>query len=735
MLLKHPWRLPAIIGLVVRLTQMRARVVAAILLRVIWGTAVALCLLFAALVVWNLRESTVRTHEQALTTIGVSVAGQTGRYIQVLDLIAADLRTAALAEPAGEFRQALGTAAVHDWLSRRLKGIPQASAIFVVDQSGRLVNTSRPGPVPELDLSEREYFRILRAPDGPASYISGPMVSQITRTATVFYAHRLSAGDGSFLGAIVVAIDLGYLQEFYRSLNLMPGESITLLRQDGLVLTRYPADDPSTGERVPTGAGWYSTLTAGGGTYRSPGYMDPPVPVYVSVHPVSDYPLVVDANITVASALADWRRATFVIAFGAIVAALAISSLFLAIERQFRWQDRQALRLQQTASALRASERELREKSYMLEATLEHMDQGLMMIASDRTVPICNRRAVELLELPKELMANRPRFEDILAYQWRQNEFASSDDEFKDFVRRSLLLGGPRNYVRKRPNGQVLEVRTTPLPGGEAVRTYTDVTERHAVAERLAQAKEAAERASAISEQASRSKSEFLATMSHELRTPLNGIIGFSELIRDHPFGDLPECYVEYASDINTNGRHLLSLVNDLLDMAKIEAGHYTLAEQEVRLESLVSGCIRTVQLQADAAEVDVQKGEGLAHRSLRADPRALRQVVTNLISNAVKFTPTGGKVVVDAVTTPEGGLALRVTDTGVGMDAQVLEAVGQPFYQADSTLERYAGGSGLGLAICIKLLKLHGAELKLESTPGSGTVAQAIFGRDRLAS
>jgi signal transduction histidine kinase len=432
--------------------------------------------------------------------------------------------------------------------------------------------------------------------------------------------------------------------------------------------------------------------------------------------------------------LADWRHDTALIGTGAVIAATAFCALLLVIETLVRRHTAQNLRLRRATTALRERERELSEKSRLLETTLNHMDQGLLMVDSERTIPICNRRAMELLNLPRELMTRHPRFEEVLAYQWEQGEFVGSDAEFQDFVRRALLLNGPRLYERKRPNGRVLEVRTTSLPEGEAVRTYTDVTDRHAAAERLAQAKEEAEQARILSEQASRAKSEFLATMSHELRTPLNAIIGFSELIRDQPFGEVPPRYVEYANDIHEGGRHLLSLVNDLLDMAKIEAGHYELLEQKVELGPLTAGCVRMIQHQADVGHVRIELSDSLAGRALFADARALRQVLMNLLANAVKFTPAGGTVRIFAECTAERGLTLVVADTGIGMAPEAVAAAGQRFHQVDSSIGRRFGGTGLGLAICLKLIALHGATLTLESVLGKGSTVRVTFGPERVA-
>lgn len=436
--------------------------------------------------------------------------------------------------------------------------------------------------------------------------------------------------------------------------------------------------------------------------------------------------LIVIAITVAGDVLVAWRHNAALV--GCATACLAVEFVILlrVIDQQiWRLADQNAL-LQRTASALRVSEDHLAEKSRILEATLEHMDQGLIVVDSERMVPICNRRALELLDLPRDLMARRPKFEEVLAYQWQQQEFVESDEAFRSLVERALLMDGLVNYERRRPNGRVLEVRTTHLPEGEAVRTFTDVTERRNTLEALARAKE-------LAEDANRAKSEFLANMSHELRTPLNGIIGFSELIRDQAAGPIGASYIAYAEDINAGGRHLLGLVNDLLDISKIEAGHYDLVEEPVNLGALLRTCQRMMTPQAEAGDVKIIYDLGLADVTLRIDQRAVLQVLLNLLANAVKFSPVGGTTVVQAEEASDGDLAVLITDTGIGIDSEASRFLFEPFRQVDSSTSRKFGGTGLGLAISRKLMILHGGSLEIISSSGSGTTVRATFPAARV--
>ena len=240
--------------------------------------------------------------------------------------------------------------------------------------------------------------------------------------------------------------------------------------------------------------------------------------------------------------------------------------------------------------------------------------------------------------------------------------------------------------------------------------------------------------AKAQAELANRTKSEFLANMSHELRTPLNAIIGFAELIRDQALGsDAQDRYSDYGRDIFESGHHLLNLINDILDMSRIEAGGYVVNESTVRLGPLVRSCFVMVGVRARNALVTLvdQVPPGLP--SLRGDVRAIKQILLNLLSNAVKFTPTGGRVTVTAVLDPDSSLRLSVADTGVGMAADAIPLVRAPFGQARREPHRLYEGAGLGLPISHNLAELHGGRLIIDSVLGQGTRVHVVFPAERV--
>lgn len=227
-------------------------------------------------------------------------------------------------------------------------------------------------------------------------------------------------------------------------------------------------------------------------------------------------------------------------------------------------------------------------------------------------------------------------------------------------------------------------------------------------------------------EEASRIKSQFLAMMSHELRTPLNAIIGFSEMIETQALGPVGvQRYVEYARDVHTSGRHLLELINDILDMSKIEAGKYVLHRTEVDMTAVVRRCTRMVRLRADEAGIEiVEPGDGEmppGGATVLADERALNQILLNLLSNAIKFTDRGGRVTVSTEIVADE-MHIAVTDTGIGIAPEDLGRVGTPFEQIDNRHTRRHAGTGLGLALTRSLTEMHGGRIDIRSQLGVGT-------------
>jgi signal transduction histidine kinase len=237
-----------------------------------------------------------------------------------------------------------------------------------------------------------------------------------------------------------------------------------------------------------------------------------------------------------------------------------------------------------------------------------------------------------------------------------------------------------------------------------------------------------------VAESANRSKSEFLANISHELRTPLNAVIGFSDLMRNEIHGPLgSEKYNDYLNDIHGSGSHLLDIINDVLDMSKAEAGRMDIDEEEFDLGAALQACTRMVSERAAVGGIQVECLTPDDLPNLFADGRLVRQIVLNLLTNAIKFTGDGGEVVLEALVDDAGACRISVADTGIGIAPEFLDSIMQPFVQVDSGMDRKYEGTGLGLSLVKSMAELHNATVEIESTPGIGTTIFVRFPAERV--
>lgn len=373
------------------------------------------------------------------------------------------------------------------------------------------------------------------------------------------------------------------------------------------------------------------------------------------------------------------------------------------------------------AQALRDSERKFR-------AIFENAGIGICQIALDRKWLAANPRLAQILGYADaaELMREQPDQQDRLFVDGaaRQSFLAGLDKRGQSDVELAVRRrDGVMLWVTMRGH-VVRDAEDAPL---YYECTVQDVTQRRQSERALLSAKEQADLAN-------RSKSEFLANMSHELRTPLNAIIGFSEIIKDQLLGPegTPQ-YIEYAKDIHDSGELLLSLINDILDMSKIEAGKRALSETAINVDSVVQSCMRLVAVRAKAGGLQLKHDIPVGLLPLRGEERAIKQVLVNLMTNAIKFTPEGGTVSVKAHIDPFGRMCIAVSDTGIGIAPEDIPVALSPFGQIESVMSRKTQGTGLGLPLTKALVELHGGELQIKSAVGQGTTVSLLFPADRV--
>ncbi len=383
------------------------------------------------------------------------------------------------------------------------------------------------------------------------------------------------------------------------------------------------------------------------------------------------------------------------------------------------------------------------EAELRLRDAIENISEAFVLWDSDNRLVMCNSIYQQFHNLPASVCVPGTPYEDVAKAAKepivRDRTVKDPSEQNSGNTFEAQLEDGRWLHIseRRTKDGGFVSVGTDVSPikeheeqllnsEKELMDTVRDLEktrmEQEAQKQRLAELAGSYQEQKARAEAANRSKSEFLANMSHELRTPLNAVIGFSEVMVSELLGPIgTKKYLEYAQDIHSSGQYLLEVISDILDMSKIEAGRVKLETKPCEFGMIVDHAMRIVEPRANESGITiVRKVE--SNIALFADERALKQVLINIVTNAIKFTPEGGKVTINAKQAADE-LAISIVDTGIGIPSRDIEKLGRPFEQVENQFTKSHGGSGLGLAISSSLVKLHGGELKISSEEGKGTI------------
>lgn len=381
-------------------------------------------------------------------------------------------------------------------------------------------------------------------------------------------------------------------------------------------------------------------------------------------------------------------------------------------EQALRWiRDDLDKRVAERTEELEKARDALTSERKHLQTTLENMSQGISLFDANLKAVVLNKRYQELLDFPDELMKPGTHISEFFRYNAERGEYGDGDIETLVGERVELAKKfEPHRFLRKRPDGSTIEIIGVPLDGGGFVSTYEDITVRVEAEEAIKKADQA--------------KSNFLAKMSHELRTPLNAIIGLSEMLGEEARSDGNEGYSEPLERIVGAGHHLLAIINDILDLSKIEAGKTEIHWERTPLEQVVD------QIKSTVSGLAKRRGNRLTvelhdvPKYMRSDPLRLRQILLNLLGNAIKFTENG-EIKLSLSRCKEAGkesVLFVVEDTGIGIPNDKLDGLFDEFSQVPEQQMLSQNGTGLGLAICKKTVEMMGGTIGVESTVGEGS-------------
>ncbi len=531
-----------------------------------------------------------------------------------------------------------------------------------------------------VDLSDREHFRVHVGNPRDELFISKPVLGRVSKAWSIQFTRKLLDAKGGFAGVLVASIDPYYLSRIYESIDIGVSGAVTVFGLDGIIRARGGASSHALGQPV-TGPVIDRARVAETGVYGGRSSVDG-VDRIVSFRRVPGSPLVVSVALGRDEILAPFEKSRQTIEQVTRLINLAILLLMgIGIFESYR---RRGLREHLSA------------KSQMLTSTFASMHEGILLIDSDGRVAAMNDHARDLLGLADGgFVPLMPYAQLPLAHR----EIGAGPGD----VRQILLA-----------DGRTIEVKTSGLPGGGFVKTLNDVTARM-------QAQAALEDARDKAEAATRARTAFLATMSHEIRTPLGGVLSMVDLIAGTKLDLAQKRYVEITRDSAT---HLLQLIDDVLDVTKLDANHVDLEDIPFDLYRQIRSTLDIVSPRTQGLSVGAIIAPDVP-RHLLGDPGRLRQVLINLLGNAIKFTARGHVLVEVSRTTDGSGdrLCIRVEDTGIGIAGDSLKTLFTDFSQVDSTISRRFGGTGLGLSISRKLVTRMGGTIGVKSDPGVGSV------------
>jgi signal transduction histidine kinase/ActR/RegA family two-component response regulator len=652
-----------------------------------------------AVMIDSFRERTIANAKLNLENTTLLIARHFDQKFE--DLVDAQARLTkgmALSEIASlaEFKSRLATPAVHELLAGEISDTFDTGDVFLYDSDGQIVNTSQAGPLPNINIADRSYFRAFKTNATSAVTLLEPVMSRVTGKPTTILARKLTSSNGTFLGIMLRRIDPYQYEKFLDTLTLGNNATISIAGTNGELISRFPRSDRMIGNLRSGPIFQEAIAKPGPATGRVVSPLDG-LDKMASARQMRSFPIVVLASMTIDHALAEWREQTKLLIVVASLVTAVIAAIFLLIG----WQ---------TSRERRASQQRLAIGKQRLDTALNNMSLGICLFGADRRLVISNPRFREIYGLEDGQDRPGTSYGDIL-----RQAFARGDRLDHPIDETTDVQAARSNYTFRFSDGRVIAIRRAPTPDGGWVSTHEDITERERATEALEVAKNAAEAAS-------RAKSDFLAVMSHEVRTPMAGMMGMIDLLAATQLDDEQRALANIAHE---SARNLLTVVNNILDFSKLEAGQLEPESIPFSIRQSIDGVALLLTPKAREQGLDLKTSiSDDVPAFLSGDPSRLGQILLNLVGNAIKFTDKGAvEIAVTHRPIADGLIELRidVIDSGAGIAPDVQASLFTAFTQADSSVSRKYGGTGLGLAICRLLCKTMGGEIGVESELGRG--------------